>query len=317
MLGIFRSKYPTNLAYSMAGVRNWADLNPSLARVLRSRGFATVAVVPSDIFDCGEESLSSSEGFDAQAYPLTPAELWHNQAITSPAVSEMAKGFLETYARRDLFLWVHYFDPHQIYNAHPGFGGGTSDFDRYRSEVRFTDHHLGAFLDHVTRRFGKDRVSICVVADHGEAFGEHGTYFHGGSFFEEEVRVPFVMKLPSVPPATVEAPVSLIDVAPTLLASLGMDPPAAWQGQDLVPLAMGDASAYRGAAFLNMEPFRGIVEWPHKMIWNAQQNWIGVYDLVADPGERKNLYAPGGAISSRLKRRLEEWIEAELNPWIR
>ena len=64
--------------------------------------------------------------------------------------------------------------------------------------------------------------------------------FHGNNFFEEEVRVPFVMKLPLAPPSTVEVPVSLIDIAPTLVTALEMDVPAVWQGQDLMPLVRGD-----------------------------------------------------------------------------
>ncbi len=139
--------------------------------------------------------------------------------------------------------------------------------------------------------------------------------FHGNNFFEEEVRVPFVMKLPLAPPSTVEVPVSLIDIAPTLVTALEMDVPAVWQGQDLMPLVRGDPSAYRGAAFFDVVQFKGIVEWPHKMIWDSKQNWIGLYNLDADPAERTNLYAPGDTTTAHLKRRLDECMEAELNPW--
>jgi hypothetical protein len=85
---------------------------------------------------------------------------------------------------------------------------------------------------------------LLLTADHGEAFGEDGYYFaHGHSLGLEQIRVPMLLRVPGAEREgelrSVATPVSLVDVAPTLLALAGVDAPPGFQGQEL-PGALGD-----------------------------------------------------------------------------
>lgn len=152
------------------------------------------------------------------------------------------------------FLWVHLFDPHGPYAPPPpydtryyagdprdpahasmrGVSGyapylaasleGITDLDyvlgMYAGEVSYTDAQLGRLLAAVDR----DTTLVVVVGDHGEGLGEHGEWFdHGDDVYETSVRVPFAMRWPGrVPVQRVGTPVEGTDLAPTVLALLGL-----------------------------------------------------------------------------------------------
>jgi arylsulfatase len=139
------------------------------------------------------------------------------------------------------FAWVHMMDPHvpymapdayrelrwwQTFRANLAFWRGDKEagldaatLDRLRTAYTDTVRYVDAFLDRLRTAVG-DATSIIVHADHGEAFGEHGTYGHEPYLYEENVHVPLVVS--SVPSATVERPVSLRAV-PSLAVQLAED----------------------------------------------------------------------------------------------
>jgi hypothetical protein len=95
----------------------------------------------------------------------------------------------------------------------------------YDGEIARADHSLGGFLDALEETGLADEVAIVVTSDHGEEFLEHGDLEHAfGKVFDANVRVPLVVRAPGVEtaPRRVHAPVSGIDVAPTLLALAGL-----------------------------------------------------------------------------------------------
>jgi arylsulfatase A-like enzyme len=178
--------------------------------------------------------------------------------------------------------------------------------DGYDEEILQTDHSLGTLIEHLRKVQARPTVLV-FVADHGEAFGEHGAYFrHGYSLHEEEVRVPLVVELipgdgslagvrPSRPskwgkgfPAggRERTPVSTVDLVPTLLEMAGISSNLAFDG---IPLAErvgtgaavfsgwrpGEVAAWAGTAKVilgnRLKTDPGGVEW---------------YDLGRDPDER-------------------------------
>ena len=126
------------------------------------------------------------------------------------------------------FVWVHMMDPHvpymapgshrrlnwwQTFRANMAFWRGDKEagldpavLDRLRMAYDDTVRYTDAFLDRL-RSMTDDRTALVVHADHGEAFGEHGTYGHEPYLYEENIHVPLVVT--GVPSATVERPVSL------------------------------------------------------------------------------------------------------------
>jgi arylsulfatase A-like enzyme len=88
-----------------------------------------------------------------------------------------------------------------------------------------------------------DNTLIVITSDHGEEFGEHGGTGHGRTLHQEVLRVPLVIAAPGLlAPARVTTPASLLDVAPTVLELLGLEPVTTHRGVSLVARARAAAS---------------------------------------------------------------------------
>ncbi len=109
---------------------------------------------------------------------------------------------------------------------------------RYDAEVALLDTRLRAFFAALERRGVLDDDTIIVfTADHGEEFRDHGRFLHGTSLFEDQIRVPLIVVGGGLPAGrVVDRDVSLVDVAPTLLAMLGLPPEPRFEGRSLLPL---------------------------------------------------------------------------------
>ncbi|MCC6557570.1 MAG: sulfatase-like hydrolase/transferase [Polyangiaceae bacterium] len=252
-------------------------------------------------------------GFDVVDLTAAPPEnaAWDvDNTATSPALTDAAIEVLKKHGASRFFLWVHYLDPHADYLKHadvPSFG--TSQRDLYDGEVAFTDKHIGRLLDHIAAAPWAKRTAIVVTSDHGEAFGEHRMFRHGFELWEELVRVPLIVHVPGAPPSRVAARRSLIDLVPTILGLQRVDPPGAGatehdflSGASLLPDVFLDPGAAPAARDI-------LVDMPAGPYNDARRSFIHgdlkltisngarfeLYDLAADPGERKDLWsAPDG-----------------------
>jgi arylsulfatase A-like enzyme len=265
-----------------------------------------------------------------------------------------------------LFLYVHYMEPHASYDPpeawrkkfvrDPAYveaeGFGTTEHivelargrrrpgpgelerlvDLYDAEVASADSGVGVLLRRL-RRSGLLRNSvIAVVSDHGEAFAEHGTWFHGGNLHHEQMAVPFIladMRPDRVVPAgeVDERAVDLLDVPTTLLALAGIAPPAGMRGRDL----LADRAPARDlVAELHPDPdfedhFEGrehrlvYTRWPHKLVLGRDGSAVQ-YDLANDPAELRPgkpvpaVEAGGRAIEAELDRALEAALQTPAAP---
>jgi arylsulfatase A-like enzyme len=104
----------------------------------------------------------------------------------------------------------------------------------YDATVAQADRDLGRLLDELDQFGLRDKTIVVVVADHGEEFLEHGDLSHARTLFDEILRVPLMLRIPGVAPRTVDAPVELIDLAPTLLARMHVAADPRMQGRDLL-----------------------------------------------------------------------------------
>jgi arylsulfatase len=113
-----------------------------------------------------------------------------------------------------------------------GFGPGEARFEdlvaRYDAEIASTDAAIGALLAGLADRGLLERTLVVVTADHGEEFLEHGWVEHGWTLHRESLHVPLLFSAPRlIVPARVHEPVSQIDVLPSLVDLLGLDPAGA------------------------------------------------------------------------------------------
>ena len=147
------------------------------------------------------------------------------------------------------FLFVHIMDAHDPYFRHPydGYAYGRAEFPNpppemknelrqlYAGEVAFLDQSLGEFLGKLKAEGRYDQSLIILTADHGEEFMEHGGWWHGTTLYDEQIRVPLIVKLPNNERAGVRVPwqVRQVDIAPTITQLADLASGEGWQG---VPL---------------------------------------------------------------------------------
>jgi arylsulfatase A-like enzyme len=113
--------------------------------------------------------------------------------------------------------------------------------DSYDAALHQADRAVGRLRGTLRELRLDDRTWLVVTSDHGEEFGDHGGVNHGRTLHEEVVRVPLFLAGPGVSPREIRDPVSLVDVAPTLLELLGLWPRHEMDGRSLAPFLRGEA----------------------------------------------------------------------------
>jgi len=198
-------------------------------------------------------------------------------------------------------------------------------FRLYEAEIAWNDHVFGQFLEELERRH--IRPAIAVVADHGEAFGEHGRFGHL-DLHGEVSHIPFLVHLPGQKESSrVGLPVQQADVLPTLVDLAGGVVGAEVDGQSLLPLLAGadpnvsvGYSRLRSRALLSVSflegpdlfPTYSLVRGRWKLIeWKRprQESIVGLFDRVNDAEELDDLARERPILKKRLLRLLHEQVE--------
>jgi arylsulfatase A-like enzyme len=216
-------------------------------------------------------------------------------------------------ARRPFFLFVHYMDPHDPYFVHPYNGEGyarvanpnppasvAEKYSRlYDGEIAHLDEHLGALLNDLKTRGLYEQSLIVFTADHGEEFQEHGGWWHGTTLYDEQIRIPLLVKPAGAPAGNarmVEELASSIDVAPTILAAAGVDRPLVLQGH-VLPLDGRPAPA-RESVFAEEDLEGNVLQAVRSRAWKFISANPGnprglppeqLFDLPAAPGEKRDV----------------------------
>ena len=194
----------------------------TLAERLQDVGWRTHASVGAYVT---QQHWGFGQGFDGydDTLPLPTDQLsWHAERTAEVVIDDALKALDDGVD----FLWVHLFDAHFPYVAHPEFPAE----DPYDSELAYLDHHLGRLLDALP-----PSSTVVVAGDHGEAFGAGGEAEHGLLVTTETLHVPLMVVHPRVTAGhVVEWPVGLADVTPTLLRLLDVPTDfSVFDGQDL------------------------------------------------------------------------------------
>jgi arylsulfatase A-like enzyme len=165
--------------------------------------------------------------------------------------------------------------------------------ERYRQAISYTDKFIAALDAELAKLNLVDKTILCVVGDHGEAFGEHGLLGHERIGYDEVYHVPCIIRSPFlVKPATkVTQPVSSVDVTPTLLALLGFNTNGV--GFDGINV-LGHIPHGRKVYFCDWkhEGPTGFVKGDHKFIYNPTNGTVSLYDLSTDPLELTRVQLP-------------------------
>lgn len=217
-------------------------------------------------------------------------DLYDRQAIDLPAVAPVPLDEADPHSRRLREMCgvdAVELDSERLRAARHGYYAAISYLDERVGEV------LAALRD---AGLGDDTI-VAFTADHGEMLGERGLWYKM-SFFEHSARVPLLVSVPGGAPRRVAEPVSLLDLAPTLLELTG----ASWpdehadglDGMSLAGLVAGDGATRPGAVFA--EYLAEGVHAPAVMVRRGPYKFIAcpgdpdqLYDVAGDPAELVNL----------------------------
>jgi arylsulfatase A-like enzyme len=312
------------------------------AALLAADGYATAAVV--NFAALGNLLV----GFD-RSWIVPPDQ------GRSEDVFEIASSWLAS-EPAPFFLFLHVYDAHPPYAPAPEFAalfaepyqgvatGSAVQLQRvrrgrlvlgpddarhlsnlYDGEIRQLDAALGGFLQRLEEAGHLDGTVIAVVSDHGEEFYEHGGFGHGHTLHQELVRVPFILSGGGLPHGVrIAAPVSLVDLAPTLLALAGSAAPQGVDGVDLSPHWLGDAGPVSEAPIYSEADVwlgnkernfrRALRSGRHTLHYDSTSGSYALYDLEHDSGETVDLLPRHPEVVDRLRPLLAPYIPVKRRP---
>lgn len=211
---------------------------PFLPEILHRNGYKTAAFVGALVLDPKKLAPGFDRGFDvydAGFHRRAPNEdHYHSVERRGEEVVSRALAWVNKQTAGPIFLWVHLYDPHDPYSPPEPYKTRfqTSPYD---GEIAYTDSVIAKLVAGLRSRGRFDNALIAVMADHGEAFGEHGEHHHGIFLYDETIQVPLLFKLPGQRAAKrVESRVGLVDVMPTVLQAAHLPLPTAVQGVSLL-----------------------------------------------------------------------------------
>ena len=209
-------------------------------------------------------------------------------------------------------------------------GGQVTDSEYIRAlydgSVRYADDGVNALLSALDAEGLTDDTLVALIGDHGECLGEHGIWYDHHGLYDENMRVPFILRAPGRLPegARVSAAVQTMDAAPTILDLAGEEPHPAMEGQSLLS-AVGPGLTERPPYEEPSRIFTSECTWQAK--WSLRKpdsrlilarsiDYYGsppreLYDRAADPAETRNIAEERPDLADAMEAELEEWIASE------
>lgn len=250
--------------------------------------------------------------------------------LTAGPLNRKALAWL-TRARRPFFLWVHYMDTHGPYQSDARFYLTTRIrdealwrkaihgrkalspaerarfFESYRRAAANLDRALESFLGALRWNGVLEETAILVTADHGEEFFEHGRFGHSNGPYEELIRVPLMVRVPSLRARTINRQVSLLDVAPTIVELAAAPARPQFEGRSLLRFARNGVAAGPEVAIAEqtLTPYVAAVRGTGWKLIHRDGGRTELYHLIHDPGETRNVAAERPEIANQLRMELQ------------
>jgi hypothetical protein len=295
-----------------------------LSEILKPFGYTTISITTNPSIT---REFNFMQGVDI--YFSNPTRHHSSEYVNSVFAS-----LLETnpeLKQKPMFAYLHTMDPHFPYTPLKPFrkfkkvdkerdrlrlksiimkiyssGLNQDDVDYlaslYDCEILQSDHYFNVFLDSLKKHGLYDDSIIIFTADHGEQLYEHGGWNHGHSIYNEEIHIPLIIKLPKNEDAGLkpDAFVTQVDVLPTILEYIGIEPPSSIDGISIFNRMKNPT--LREEIFIKEKIdkyfFTGLVTIPARRKYIYQYSDIlstdcidsQMYDLKTDAQERNNLF---------------------------
>ncbi|QWV91961.1 sulfatase-like hydrolase/transferase [Geomonas oryzisoli] len=268
---------------------------------------------------------------------------WNTRVMNPPERTfEEASKFLNARKEGPFFLWIHVFTPHAPYlppekykysflkqklydtavsqNTIYGMNYDLKDQPRidvlrarYDELILYTDSEFGLFVKKLEKDGYLENTAVFVSADHGEIF-EKGQQSHGGDRLNQPlIHIPLVVRLPGQKGSSrIRQNIQQVDLAPTILATVGIPTPAEMQGKSFMGLLRGGQRQEQRIFSMNLEQNYqkavvksgtiGVVDGNYKYVRNLQTGKEELYNLEKDPNENSSLAVQDAVLAARMNR---------------
>ena len=320
---MFTSTYPQfNKMRDNSGYK-LDNSNITLAERLKENGYATAAFISTMVLKSKSGINQGFDTFDDKIEKSVGKRVlkFMDDERTADKTTAAALNWLKANKDKKFFLWVHYYDPHTIYNPPSPYKDIYKD-SLYDGEIAFTDENIGVLIS-ALKDLKLDKNTLIVFAsDHGESLGEHEERGHAVFIYDVTLKVPLIFSYPGFIPQgkTVEEEARLIDVMPTILDILGIKKNKEIQGLSLENLIngkqkTGNLPAYSESLYakfhFNWSSLQAIRTKDWKYIKSTEPE---LYNLKDDPKELNNLASSRKDIARDLDKQLESFLKKTSAP---
>ncbi|MDQ7007675.1 MAG: sulfatase-like hydrolase/transferase, partial [Acidobacteriota bacterium] len=303
---------------------------PTVAERFRQAGYRTAAFTPA-------VTLRSEYGF-GRGFEVYDQENFGHNRLSSPSLVGKVLARLEQWKGERFFIWVHLWDPHYNYNPPVPWDGYFRSGQRparedvqclkwvedpvtpaeaewlegqYEGEVAYTDRYLEQILAKLEDLELAPHTLVVVLADHGEAFLEHGWLGHTNRLDETLIHVPLMVRRPGEAPGVVEQAVSTASVGRSLLAWTGI-PGDDFGARSTLP-SPGEAPA--AEPVISQTVRRGcwtaVSTTRYKYVLEHRQCRESLFDLQQDPDEKSDIAASDPGRLREMRRMLVDALDQQ------
>ncbi|MCB9665816.1 MAG: sulfatase [Alphaproteobacteria bacterium] len=295
----------------------------TLAEHLGEAGYRTAAVVGNTVY--GGPRFGVAQGFEIYLGPDLRMLGRSAYYPTADRITDVALGLLDARGDDPVFLFLNYMDAHQPIVLRPEHLDGPVDPelvpDRprameairaglrgepmdaavadawsrgYEGELRFLDVHLSRLLDGLAARGIDGDDLVVVTSDHGEEFGELGTFGHGLTLHDAVLRIPLLVRGPGVAPGRDPSPVQLHDIPRWVTDAAGLPPLPGQVGARTLQVAeqYGQVPVYLPedpALRARLNVVERVFVHEDRMLLRREDGGRTAWDLAADPGQQAPL----------------------------
>jgi len=263
----------------------------SLPELLHANGYATGAAVSAYVLR-GETGLRALFDDYDDAIAFQPGAALGQVQRPGAQTAAVAERWIDAHRQKPFFFLLHLFEPHSPYTPPEPYRSRFAN--PYDGEIATADAIVGDFIASLKKNGIYERAIVVLLSDHGEGLNDHGEQEHGILLYSESLHVPLILKLPknTAANATVESPVGLIDVMPTIASLTGTKMPSGGRGISLTQLPEQPRRIFSETMYprlhLGWSDLRSLADATHHFIEAPRPE---LYELQRDPGEKNNVLA--------------------------
>lgn len=292
----------------------------TLAEELLHAGYRTGAFVGAFVLDRPYGFAQGFEVFDADFGPVDSGQELHAERPGRAVVDAAIRWMSALSPAEPFFAWVHLYDAHAPYEPPRPFDRRFADRP-YDGEVAAVDNEVGRLIAVLEAKGLFESTVIVAIGDHGEGLGDHGEDEHGLLLYDEVLRIPWILRLPTGPRGTrVGEQVRAIDLMPTLLDVIHVAARERLDGESVLDVVRGTprrdvppsyADSYYGRLHFGWSEIRSLRADGWKIIDAPRP---ALYDLRRDRHEKVDMSPTRSALASRMvdeARRIEAAFNRE------